>query len=122
MITNQKTSGNKGTNSGFQLSEIEIAKKHFNRLTATGGSFYTDLGFSGKFPQKIYAFVAQGDTIISMLSAGPNKDELSNYLTIMGIGGKTLKQGALIVFEDGIFVDSMTVSTGSVIAYMLKVY
>lgn len=71
---------------------------------AQTGKFYTSL-------------VVQEDTVIATLAGGAKGSTATNYITVIGLSGKTLKQGALIIAPDGEFFSSLTLTSGSVIAY-----
>ncbi len=89
------------------------------RLTAGGGcELIADTTLRSN--KKYYAFIAQEDTVIETLS-GSGEDILpsppTNYLTAIGLSGKTLKQGALIVAPLNEAFFSLKLASGSVIAY-----
>lgn len=87
------------------------------RLTAEGGckliadtSAYTGQGF--------YCFIVQEDTVIATLAGGTSSSATgTNFLTTIGLSGKTLKQGALIVAPTASTFNSITLTSGSIICY-----
>lgn len=89
------------------------------RLTAGGGSeLIADTTL--RTDKKYYAFIAQEDTVVHTLTGGaedPIPSPPTNYLTSIGLNGKTLKQGALIVAPIGEAFTSLKLTSGSVIAY-----
>ena len=64
-------------------------------------------------------FVVQEDSIISVLTGGDSSVAANDidYKTSMGLSGVTLKQGALIVAPRGESFQSMTIDSGSIMAY-----
>lgn len=86
------------------------------RLSASGGCqlISTTDAQTGKF---YTAFVVQEDTVVSVLAGGEKGSTSTNFITEIGLSGKTLKQGALIVAPDSQFFSSLTLTSGSVIAY-----
>lgn len=88
------------------------------RVTAYQGCEY--VGDTDARTSKIYyAFIAQEDTVVATLTGGLSSttDNSTNYLTSIGLSGKTLKQGALIVAPEGEVFKSLTLTSGSIIAY-----
>lgn len=87
-----------------------------NRLSASGGCelISTTAAQTGKF---YTALVVQEDTVIATLAGGAKGSTATNFITDIGLSGKTLKQGALIVAPDSQFFSSLTLTSGSVIAY-----
>jgi hypothetical protein len=64
-----------------------------------------------------YGFIAQEDTVIATLAGGVGSSTSTNYLTTIGLSGKTLKQGALITVPYEETIKNLTLTSGSVIAY-----
>ena len=64
-------------------------------------------------------FVVQEDSIISVLTGGDSSVAANDidYKSSMGLSGVTLKQGALIVAPRGESFQSMTIDSGSIMAY-----
>ena len=64
-------------------------------------------------------FVVQEDSIISVLTGGDSSVAANDidYKTSMGLSGVTLKQGALIVAPRGESFQSITIDSGSIMAY-----
>ena len=89
------------------------------RLTAGGGSeLIADTTL--RTDKKYYAFIAQEDTVVETLTGGaedPIPSPPTSYLTSIGLSGKTLKQGALIVAPIGEAFTYLKLASGSVIAY-----
>ena len=91
-----------------------------DRLTGIFGSQYiaaTDTGL------RIYAFIAQEDTIITAIKGGDASligtpgYVLTDYTTSMGLSGSvTLKQGALLTAPSGEIFTEITM-TGAIIGY-----
>ena len=88
-----------------------------SRLIGTFGSKY--LNVAAHTGVNAYAFIAQEDTVITVLLGGNASTGVAtdNYLTSMSLSGVTLKQGALIQAPAGELFQSITVSSGAVIAY-----
>ena len=82
------------------------------RLTAWNGCKYQD-GTSLSSGDIAYAFIPNEDTVVSTLTGSDGV----NYLTTMGISGKTLKQGALFIAPYGIKFTSITLTSGSIVKY-----
>ena len=64
-----------------------------------------------------YGFIVQEDTIIATLTGGTSGETSTNWLTLIGLSGKTLKQGALILVPLDNYITNITLTSGSVIAY-----
>ena len=77
------------------------------------------LGAAAHTEKRIYAFIAQEDTVLTVLTGGDISigDNTTDYLTDIGLSGVTLKQGALITAPKGEGFKSITIDSGSVIAY-----
>ena len=92
-----------------------------DRLTGIFGSQYiaaTDTGL------RIYAFIAQEDTIITAIKGGDASligtpgYVLTDYTTSMGLSGSvTLKQGALLTAPSGEIFTEITMTSGKIIGY-----
>lgn len=70
--------------------------------------------------KKYFAFIVQEDTVIATLSGGLDgsiPSPSTNYLTTIGLSGKTLKAGALIVAPLNEVFDTLKLTSGSVIGY-----
>jgi len=92
-----------------------------DRLTGIFGSQYiaatdTDL--------RIYAFIAQEDTIITGIKGGDASligttlFALEDYTASMGLSGSvTLKQGALLTAPSGEVFTEITMTSGAIIGY-----
>lgn len=88
------------------------------RITANGGSKHINSADGAQTLQGLYAFIVQEDTVITVLAGGATSTATgTNFLTAQGLSGKTLKQGALIMVPDGFVINSITLSSGSIIAY-----
>lgn len=91
-----------------------------SRLIAGGGCDY--IGDTDARTSKQYtSFIAQEDTVVATLTGGTENSTANgtNYLTNIGLSSKTLKQGALIVAPIGEVFKSLTLTSGSIIAYKL---
>jgi len=88
-----------------------------SRLIGTFGSKY--LNAVAHTGVNSYAFIAQEDTVITVLLGGNASTGVAtdNYLTSMALSGVTLKQGALIQAPAGELFQSITITTGAIIAY-----
>jgi hypothetical protein len=88
-----------------------------NRLTGTFGSKY--LNAVAHTGVNAYAFIAQEDTVITVLLGGDASTGVAtdNYLTSMALSGVTLKQGALIQAPAGELFQSITITSGAIIVY-----
>jgi len=58
-------------------------------------------------------FVVNDDAVVSAIL---NQDA-SSILTTLGLSGVTLKSGAFISVADGSYISSITLASGSIIAY-----
>ena len=68
---------------------------------------------------KVYnAFICQEATVVATLTGGTKGVTSTNFLTSIGLSGKTLAAGALIVVPKGNYVTNITLTSGSVIAYL----
>lgn len=86
------------------------------RLTANGGCEYID-NTTARTGKKYYCFIAQADTIVGTLTGGLNGDTTTNYLSSIGLSGKTLKQGAIIYAPGDAVFTNLTLTSGTIIAY-----
>jgi hypothetical protein len=86
------------------------------RLTANGGCEYIDNN-TPRTGKKYYCFIVQADTGITTLTGGISPDTATNYLTSIGLSGKTLKQGAIIYAPGDAVFTNITLSSGTIIAY-----
>ena len=88
-----------------------------DRLTGIFGSEY--LNAAAHTEVNAYAFIVQEDTVIGVLTGGDASEAKNDidYEATMNIDGITLKQGALIQAPAGELFQSITVTSGSVIAY-----
>jgi len=89
-----------------------------NRLTGQGGCKFIDSASTGV---GAYAFIVNADCVLTTLTGGnaSTTDTTTNFLTTIGLSGKTIKQGTLIVAPTNYMFNSITPSSGSVIAYNL---
>ena len=87
-----------------------------DRLVGIFGCEYLGAAHTNK---RIYAFIAQEDTVLTVLTGGDISvgENTTDYLTDIALSGITLKQGALITAPKGEGFKSITISSGSVIAY-----
>lgn len=111
-----KTSGSQGNNYAWQAGMLKQLSLLFQRLTGSGGSELISNGtvYTNKL---FYSFIVQEDTVLTTLTGGVPPNTSTNYLTSMGLSGKTLKQGALYRVPEGEFITNITVLSGSVIGY-----
>ena len=86
------------------------------RLTANGGCEYIDNN-TPRTGKKYYCFIVQADTVVGTLTGGFAPDTTTNYLTLIGLSGKTLKQGAIIYAPGDAVFTNLTLTSGSIIAY-----
>ena len=89
-----------------------------DRLTGIFGSKYLE-AVTAHTSVSAYAFIVQEDTVIGVLTGGDASEAKNDidYEATMNIDGITLKQGALIQAPAGELFQSITVTSGSVIAY-----
>lgn len=64
-----------------------------------------------------FAFIVQEDTVFTSINGGVFPATDRDYVTEIGLSGKTLKQGALIVVREGERITRCQLASGSVIAY-----
>jgi hypothetical protein len=82
------------------------------RLSAWNGCKYQD-GTGAVTGDITYSFIPNEDTVVSTLTGSDGV----NYLTVIGISGKTLKQGTLITAPLGVLFSSITLASGSIVKY-----
>ena len=58
-------------------------------------------------------FVVNDDAVVSAIL----NEDASSILTTLGLSGVTLKSGAFISVADGSYISSITLASGSIIAY-----
>ena len=58
-------------------------------------------------------FVVNEDAVVSAIL----NEDASSILTTLGLSGVTLKSGAFISVADGSYISSITLASGSIIAY-----
>jgi len=58
-------------------------------------------------------FVVNSDAVVSAIL----DENASSILTTLGLSGVTLKSGAFISVADGSYISSITLASGSIIAY-----
>lgn len=85
------------------------------RLTAWQGCEHINTADGAQTSKQYFGFIVQEDTTISVCS-GTYNGAPRNYLELLNLTSKTLKQGALIVVPEGEYISNLTVA-GSVIAY-----
>ena len=89
-----------------------------NRLTGILGCEYlvADRQYTGK---AIYAFIAQEDTVLTVLTGGDASisENTVDYMTSIELAGITLKQGAMIIAPEGEVFNTISITSGSVIGY-----
>ena len=82
------------------------------RLAAWNGCSYQD-GTGASTGLITYAIIPNEDTVIATLTGSDGV----NYLTTIGLSGKTLKQGTLIVAPIGVVFSTVTLTSGSIMRY-----
>ena len=88
-----------------------------NRLTGILGCEYlTARQYTDK---SIYAFIAQEDTVLTVLTGGDASisENTVDYMTSIELAGITLKQGAMIIAPEGEVFNTISIESGSVIGY-----
>lgn len=86
------------------------------RIAAAGGcELIADI--TQRTGKDYFAFIAQEDTVVSILNGGVFPATNRDYVSEIGLSGKTLKQGALIVVREGERITNLRLTSGSVIAY-----
>jgi hypothetical protein len=90
------------------------------RLTAGKGSFLV-ADTTNRTSLEAYAFIVQEDTVVATAQGGSTEVIASpaaiNFVSTMGISGKTLKAGALFVCPTGTRIQTFKLTGGSVILY-----
>jgi hypothetical protein len=89
-----------------------------SRLAGSGGCELVD--DTTEVTGKNYNMIAvQEDTVILTLSgtSGADGRPSVNFITTIGLGSATLKQGAIITIPAGSLIDTLDLTSGSVIAY-----
>jgi hypothetical protein len=93
---------------------------YHERLTAGAGSVLI-ADTTTRTSQAIYAFIVQEDTVIATAQGGTAEVIASpaevDFVTEFGISGKTLKQGALFLCPKGETIQTIKLTSGSIIAY-----
>ena len=88
------------------------------RVSASNGSKHISSTDGAQTSVKAFGFIAQEDTVISVLLGGSTDTSTAqNFKTDLGLTGKTLKAGALIVVPIGNYINSITLTSGSIIVY-----
>lgn len=86
------------------------------RISAWGGSeLIADT--TARTGRGITSFICQEATVISVLAGGKKGLTSTNYLTTMGLSGKTLAANALIIVPNDEYIANITLTSGSIIAY-----
>jgi hypothetical protein len=96
-----------------------------NRVESWGGAFYVGTSLTtlnGKGENlKVDAFVAQEDTVITILEGRDNNNNLVDFLDLFGLNisspSPTIKQGALFTTENGWYITTIKLASGSIIVY-----
>ena len=86
------------------------------RLSAWQGCTYQD-GTATSGSIECYAFIPNEDTVVATLTGTSQGNTAFNYLTSIGITGKTLKQGTLIICPIGEKFTTITLTSGSIVRY-----
>lgn len=91
-----------------------------NKLTAGKGSFLV-ADTTNRTGLEVCAFYVREDTTLTTAQGGSTETIASpaevNFLTTLGISGKTLKAGDLYIIPDGLYIQTFKLATGSVILY-----
>lgn len=91
-----------------------------NKLTASKGSFLV-ADTTTRTGLEACEFIVQEDTVVATCQGGTAEVMASpaevNFLTTLGISGKTLKAGALFIIPDGMYIQTFKLTSGSVILY-----
>lgn len=116
-VSNLNSSGQGKMNAPYQEGMTDMTRMLMQRVTAAGGTKYIPVGTTqGSF----YSFIAQEDTVISAMTGINNAGSPINFRTQIGLAGVTLKQGALISVAIDETIQSITVASGSLLAYKAK--
>lgn len=81
-----------------------------NKLIGANGCKYIDGAVTS---EKFYMLVVNTDAVFTVLTG----EDTTNYLTSIGLSGKTVSQGTVITIAKGESFASVTVTSGSVIGY-----
>jgi hypothetical protein len=89
-----------------------------SRLSGLGGCELID--DTTEVTGKNYDMIAvQEDTVILTLTGtkGDSDKTATNFLTTIGLGSATLKQGLIITVPAGSLIDTLELTSGSIMAY-----
>jgi len=86
------------------------------RLTAWQGCTYQD-GTATSGSIECYAFIPNEDTVIATLTGTSGASTTFDYRSSIGLVGKTLKQGTLIICPIGEKFTTITLTSGSIVRY-----
>lgn len=88
------------------------------RLTASNGcELIADT--TERTGKAYYALICQEDTVIATMSGTDHAGAAVDFVSTMGLSGKTLKQGALLTAPLANKITNVDLTSGSVIAYKL---
>lgn len=90
-------------------TELEILAANRGSKLITGTGANTGLYFS--------SFYVREDTVISVLTGTDENEDAANWLTSLGLSGKTLKQGDFFPVGENRLITAITLTSGSVILY-----
>jgi len=82
-----------------------------NKLIGANGCKFIDSASGAVTGEKFYMIVVNEDAVLTVLSG-----DTENYLTTIGLSGKTIKQGAILTIAKEAF-ENITVASGSVMGY-----
>ncbi len=117
-VSNLNSSGQGKMNAPYQIGTTDMMRMLLQRLTAAGGCLLID--DSQAHSDNFYAFIAQEDTVISAITGINNAGSVINFGDLLGLTGATLHQGALVSVGTDETITSITLTSGSVIAYRAR--
>lgn len=92
------------------------------RITAEGGSFLI-ADTSAHTGKGAYGFYVVEDTVVALMKGGTTSSLINiNFLTSFGISGETLKAGSLFLSPKPYVINSITLTSGSIIVYYTSEY
>ena len=100
-----------------EAASLQAKNKSLNKVAASGGSLliadadpHTGLNASG--------FYVREDTVVSAMSGNNGAGTTVNFVTLLGISGKTLVQNDFFPIPNGYSITSVTLTSGSIIIYL----
>lgn len=88
-----------------------------SRLSAIGGCKHINSSDGAQTNQNFFAFVPDQDTVLTVLSGIDANGNTKNFLTTMGLSGKTLKAGSYYAVAVGEWITTVTSSSGAAVFY-----